>query len=269
VTDIAGAGLERVEVSNGFVGIVGKSLGVGAVLLALLPIPVTAFELLPTYYAQSRFLLFYAPTICLLTIGYLVYVRDILARFLFHDTLDPTEVDPYYGNQLSRRAWIKIRATILALLPLILIAASLYCVTRYMRRLEQSLAVSGQVVLDRLPAAQRGELLRTPATSALPTVRQDSLRTSGAAPDSVAARRGGTEDLVGTAVDEAALRRYTLRTANIEDIAYFKELTILYIGTFVCAIAASVLMILREHAKTVLGVSEEGLILEAGSELRE
>ncbi len=80
-----------------------KALTFSAVAVTLLPIPVTYFKILPAYPLHARFLLIYAPFLCLLTLSYLFYVRDSLARAMFADVLDPqAPPDSYY--HLSGRA---------------------------------------------------------------------------------------------------------------------------------------------------------------------
>jgi hypothetical protein len=57
-----------------------KVLAVIAIAVTLLPLPITYLRILPTYQEHGDFLLLYAPFICLLTLSYLFYVRDSLAR---------------------------------------------------------------------------------------------------------------------------------------------------------------------------------------------
>ena len=134
------------------------ALIVCALALAVLPIPVTWFGLLPAYRMQGRFLLFYAPVVCLLLIGYVFYVRDSIARILFADILSPIgDADPYYGptaGESVRKFVRRVRAGVLALLPPVLLATSFYCVARYTSRLNQS--------VDRVVAADSAAACRRP-----------------------------------------------------------------------------------------------------------
>ena len=85
-----------------YAAVVRRALIVGALLVSLLPGPVTALGVLPAYRTHARFLVFYAPLVCLLVLGYLFYVRDTLARVLFADILDPPGApDPYYHQAAS------------------------------------------------------------------------------------------------------------------------------------------------------------------------
>src|SRR4051794_17323019 len=124
----------RASASN-YSAVFRNALAICAVILALLPIPVTLLGLLPTYRSQSRFLVFYAPLICMLTLGYLFYLRDVLARALFAESMRPSDdLDPYYRQTLSgwaRHALARTRRVIVTCLPALLMLASYYCVTRY------------------------------------------------------------------------------------------------------------------------------------------
>jgi hypothetical protein len=52
-----------------------------------------------------------------------------------------------------------------------------------------------------------------------------------------------------------------LRTAEIDDIPLFGELTVLYIGAFAATLIAIILMALKEYAKTAMGLSERDVVL--------
>lgn len=218
----------------------------GAVLLALLPIPVTILGLLPAYRMHARFLVLYAPIACLLLLAYLFYVRDSLARQLFADLLNPLpQSDPYYrasaGESLGR-VLRRLRTGFLAVLPALLLITSLYCITRYTARLGKSIDLATLA----LPGAPIGERAASPAAR-----HADSLGALEKAPlrDTIA-----EYDTVGR-------RDAVLRTAGIESIPMFTELTVLYIGIFAAAMTALVLMALKEYAKEAMGLSEQDLVL--------
>jgi len=274
MTDVTAMEFDRTA-DPSFVATHGRGLVAGVVLLALLPVPITLLRVLPMYEQHAHFLVFYAPLVCCLTVGYCFYVRDTLARVLFKHLLDPLpQPDPYYRpglGLLARRLAAKLRITFLTLVPIGLVGGSFYCVTAYISRLQDSVEVAGRVMLGRMPASERRQFLTSSAAPAAPIVPPDSTQSLGAAdarkapPASVPlpTDRGLALGLV----DQTALRLYTLRAANIEDIAYFRELTTLYIGVFVCSIGAAMLMILKEHAREVLNLSEEGLLLGGEPEL--
>jgi hypothetical protein len=242
-------------------------LRLACVLLSLLPIPVITFSLLPTYQAHARFLLFYAPLICFLLLGYLLYIRGLLGHAMFAEVLDPApERDPYYrerAGDVVRRSSRRIVRAALGLLPLMLLAVSLFCVTRYIGRLNDSVALASQVLLTRLP-------LEAPDDSA--ATGDGKERKARAAADTAAhpgqqseteARLAALRRLPGLSTDPNPLRTYTLTMATIDDIPYFAELTAWFIGTIAAALAGVLLVLLKEHARSTLGMSE-GELLEGG-----
>jgi hypothetical protein len=209
-------------------------MGFGALALVFLPIPVATLELLPTYRSQARFLAFYAPVVCFLTLAYLFYVRDTLARLTFAGILDPLPpVEPYYRGTMQERLSRllgKLRSGFIMALPALLLIASLICTFRYTHRLNQSVELAGEI-------------------AALPDTGGDGLGYVA----------GTAEGTVGN--QSAAARARILATADIDDIPLFVELTALYIGIFVTALAALVIMWLKEYAKEAIGLSEEDLLL--------
>lgn len=215
-----------------------RAFNLAALAVALLPIPVALLQLLPAYRIQTRFLAFYAPLVCLLTLAYLFYVRDSLARMMFAHLLDPLPPRPEYyperGDLRVRRFWMSTRRGFLAILPGILLLISFACVMQYMRRLDESVALTSATLSTRLGAPEDVGLLPTP-------------RVSGQSPEQPPA--GGT------------LRRRALDVPSTDDIPYFAELTGLYIGSFLAALVALVLMGLREYARVALDLSEQDVVL--------
>jgi hypothetical protein len=211
-------------------------LALCALAVALLPIPVALLHLVPTYRTQGLFLSFYAPTICLLVLGYLFYIRDTLARILFADLVEPLpERDPYYREPLRlsmRRVFLQLRRGFLIILPVVLVGISFYCVKEYAARFAQSVEIASN--LSRQQQDPRG-------TSASP------------AP----ALHGLDQSSLGL----ARLRRHVLDTTAIDDVPLFADLTALYIGAFVAILAALNVMGLKEYAMDAMGVTEEDLVL--------
>ena len=60
-----------------------------ALIIALLPIPVALLRLMPIHRVHAHVLAFYAPMVCIYILAYLVYLRDLLARFVVADLLHP------------------------------------------------------------------------------------------------------------------------------------------------------------------------------------
>lgn len=226
-------------------------------LITILPIPITYFKVLPVYREHGRFLVFYVPFLCLLTICYLFYVRDSLGRAMFADVLDPPPPpDLYYREprgEWLRRKFRVVKGAILTVLPALLIFASMYCVSSYLGALNSSVSLASELYAARLgtesgalPSSVKKPYARAPATSKSRTRK----------PDPVVAVR---ESLPQTA-DTAAVRQYVLRTARIDGIPEVVELSGLYLAAFLTLLIAVALMALKEYAKEALGLSEHELV---------
>jgi hypothetical protein len=217
-------------------------------LLAVLPIPITAFRLLPVYSVHARFLIFYTPLVCLLLLAYLFYVRDSLGRWMFAGILSPLpDFDPYSGSGTRRRVvrlFRGFRMTLLAVLPIVLLALSFYCFRSYNTRLKDSVEIAA-ALWERSSHAQ-------PASDAHPEQKPRGKSR---------ASRGESFADSSMVADSVALRRALLQTATIDTIPLFTELTIWYIGIFATALTAVVLMALKENAKQAMGLSEQDIIL--------
>jgi hypothetical protein len=220
-----------------------------AIFMSLAPIPVVALELLPAYHLHSRFLIFYTPVVCLVVMGYILYVRDAIAQVLFAELLDPWDpADGYYvesHSERARRIWRRLRATLMALLPVVLLIGSFVCIIRYVTRFDESVAIASQMMVDRIPHPQM-------ADSAV----GDSMTPAPDVPDKLAALRR----LPGLAADPDPLRTFTLQVAKVDEIPFFTELTALFIGAFACAMAALFLVLVKEYAKEVLELSESDVL---------
>ena len=255
--------------NSGIVGSHAKVLVLTLVAMALLPVPVTLLRVLPAYEMHARFLVFFAPVVCLLTVGYFFYIRDLLTRFLFRSFLEPaSEPDPYARlspGALASGIVVKLQGILLTLAPVVLVGMSFYCVSRYIVRLEESVDIVSVLVSNPAPATGPSLAGQQDQSAELP----DSTRDSIPAPQPATSQEALPPDTPHSSLDPAALRLQTLRTAGIQDIAFFGELTTLYIGAFACAIGAAMLMLLKEHAKEVLGVSEESLLLGTEQDLLE
>jgi hypothetical protein len=250
----------RLGASAGYSAAVRNMLVVGAVVITLLPIPVTYFGILPAYQDHARFLLFYAPFLCLLTMCYLFYVRDSLGRAMFADVLDPPPPpDPYYrealGERLGRR-FRGVKGAILMILPALLVIGSMYSVSQYLGALDQSVALATASYINRADVGAESGMLKSEE-------RRLGTRVPGASGSSARKRPPplpGPADTLPQASDTIGIHQYLLRTSRIEDIPRIVELTGWYIGSFLALLIAVTLMALKEYAKEALGLSEHELV---------
>jgi hypothetical protein len=245
----------------GYSAAVRSALVFSALAVTLLPIPLTYLGILPAYRVHAWFLLFYAPFLCLLTLCYLFYVRDSLARAMFADVLDPpSPPDPYYREPLGdrvKRGYRHLKGTLLGILPALLVITSMYCVWRYLASINGSVALAAEMYVER--SAASGEV----GAIAEDRGRHDKRR-------SVEPGHPGTQPSTSTGDvasdslpppwDSLAVREYVLRTTGIDDIPRLVELTVLYMGAFVALLIAVTLMALKEYAKEALGLSEHELM---------
>jgi hypothetical protein len=236
-----------------------KALAVSVIAVTLLPVPITFFGVLPTYRMHAWFLLFYTPFLCLLTLCYLFYVRDSLARAMFANLLVPPQPpDPYYQEPVGRRlkrGFRRLKAILLGILPALLVIASMYCVSRYLGSLNQSVALAAETYVRRSAGDQevgmlQGERERLGRRRPADRIEGKPLPPAGAIP----------ADSLPAPSDSLAVHSYVLRATVIDDIPRLLELTVLYTGAFVALLIAVSLMALKEYAREALGLSEHELM---------
>jgi hypothetical protein len=249
----------RLPHTQGYSSAIRTVLGFTALAITLLPIPIVYFGVIPAYQRHALFLLFYTPFLCLLTLCYLFYVRDSLARTIFADVLDPPpRPDPYYREPLGerfKRGFRRVKGTLLGVLPALLVLTSMYCVSRYFTALDQSVALSVQTYIERIGQTETASVTTKPRASA---TRRRSARPT--APQPGDSGRDSARDSLPPISDSNAVRQYVLQTSAIADIPHLVELTALYVGAFVALLIAVTLMALKEYAKEALGLSEHELM---------
>ena len=234
-----------------------RALAFSAVAITLLPLPITYFGILPTYEVHARFLLFYAPFLCLLTLSYLFYVRDSLARAMFADVLNPPAApDPYRYERMGQRLgrWFRrLKAITLGILPVLLVITSMYCVSRYLVSFNQSVARAAEVYGERASTGEEVGMTKGKQPGRVPAASSRSSRQP-------VPRDSAAVDSLPQPSDSTAVRQYLLRASRIESIPEVVELTGLYIGAFVALLVAVTLMALKEYAKEAMGLSEHELM---------
>jgi hypothetical protein len=249
----------RLGASAGYSAAVRNMLVVGAVVITLLPIPVTYFGILPTYQDHGRFLLFYAPFLCLLTMCYLFYVRDSLGRAMFADVLDPPPTpDPYYRKGVSESLGRRLRGVkgaILIILPALLVIGSMYSVSQYLGALDQSVALATASYINRADVEEESGMVRGEE-------KRRGTRVPGPPGSSMRKRADSLPeaDTLPRTTDTMGVRQYVLRTSRIDGIPQVVKLTGLYLGSFLALLIAVTLMALKEYAKEALGLSEHELV---------
>jgi hypothetical protein len=253
--------------THGYSAAVRRVLGFTAFAITVLPIPILALKILPAYQKHAWFLLFYTPFLCLLTLCYLFYIRDSLARVTFADVLNPPPPpDPYAREPLGDRigrGFRPVKAAVLGLLPAVLVLTSLYCIARYFGALDQSVALSVQTYRETAASDTLADTVKKRG-------KQDRGRSGRTAAPGKVARQDSTldslaRDSVARAArpnppDTSAVREYVLRTSEIDRIPRLVQLTAFYVGAFLALLIAVTLMALKEYAKEALGLSEHELM---------
>jgi hypothetical protein len=255
----AEAARSRLSTQPSYSAAARKALAFSAVVVTLLPIPVTYFGILPAYQVHAHFLLFYTPFLCLLTLSYLFYVRDSLARAMFANVLDPPpRPDPYYREAVSEQfgRWFRrLKAITLGILPALLFVTSMYCVSRYVVSFNQSVARATEVYVERVGTGEEVGMVREEGKQQGRASTPSSRRNR-----QPVARDTAAADTLPQPSDSSAVRGYVLRTSGIESIPGVVRLTGLYIGSFVALLVAVTLMALKEYAKEAMGLSEHELM---------
>ena len=117
-----------------------RYMSISSVITAALPIPVTAFSLIPTYSAHTKILSTYTPLFCFLTLGFIFYIRHSLARLMFPEHLRMTAGYERPSGRIDLRhigqQWMK---RFVMFLPALLILASVGCIMYYHYLLEAGL----------------------------------------------------------------------------------------------------------------------------------
>ena len=221
-----------------------RLLNLAALTITLLPIPVALLGILPVYRVHGRFLVFYAPFVCLLALAYVIYVRDSLARSMFAHLLDPPPApdDAEPGSGRSRRVVSEGRRLILAALPGLLLLTSLVCIVGY-----------NQLLADSIHTVSRADVARS-----LGPEEVGALSPAPSAP-----RDDGRAELWGRLPlrDRLGIPQRLLEVTPASEIPYFTELTLLYVGAFLAPLLAILLMGVREYAKDALGLTERDVVL--------
>lgn len=106
-----------------------RYMSISTVVVAALPIPVTSFGLIPTFSAQTKLLSVYTPLFCFLTLGFLFYLRHQFAKIMFPDIYYQTASSAGDIFKASVRKFA--RASLVGLIPLLLIACSVIAVFQY------------------------------------------------------------------------------------------------------------------------------------------
>ena len=244
---------ERVKA---FVRFFKRYMSISSLVVASLPIPITASGAIPTYKAQTLIFSVYTPLFCFLLLGFIFYNRHQLAGFMF---------PRYLGN---RPILARIYRLLAACLPAVLIAASMFCAFRYIALLNDSVLISrAEIVLEYL--RNEHELTDTRVMAANKLL---SLRNEPSEARRIAIARNVLISFpltVPKGVLPQAARKKILAHQEQQQIPFAKKLMLYHIAIFLSAEAAFILMAIKEYLQDLLGLTELDLIIGPSAQRNE
>lgn len=207
-------------------------MSVSSIVVAALPIPVTALGALPTFADHKSSLSTYTSLFCFLALGFIFYMRHSLARWMFPEdvaiSVAKDDDSERIRKEFERRKRIQgVRSLVIGALPFLLILATGYLVYLYHYYLDQAVFEIGRnLAVPRVPMNVGCENLHP-----VQLVRD---------------------------CDVPSLR--TILDGSYPEIPYGFWLRSLYIGMFVAAEAAFILMATREYIQDLLKLSDVEVI---------
>jgi hypothetical protein len=198
-------------------------MSVSALITAALPIPITSFQFIPTFNDQTKYLSVYTSLFCFLLLGYIFYIRHYLARLYFKRDWAPNAPQE---TTAGKRRYLpsRMRVWLLHALPLIFILISLYSVLAYTKELNSVVAnIEGAIAKDSSAASNFG---LSKSQLELPIKAKTIL-------ENVEISKSPNDSIV---------------------------LLLYYLGIFLFAEAAFILMAIKEYLQDLLKISEEDII---------
>jgi len=209
-----------------------RYMSISTIVVAALPIPVTSMGLIPTFSAQTKLLSVYASLFCFLTLGLIFYLRHQFARIMFHEH--------YFGMRGDRTVKF-LRAGLIGLFPLLLIAASIVSVFQY----------NDVLVLNTRKIAEK------------PTVDEIKESLASGVVDRYPLGFSFTLPVLPEGEKDTNPRSFNniLKYTELDDIPYGSRLMLLYLAVFMTAEAAFILMALKEYLQDLVKLTEWDLIM--------
>lgn len=250
-----------------FVTFFKRYMSTYALVTAALPIPAAAFQLIPTFQAQTKLLSVYTSLFCFLVLGFVFYSRHELTRLVFPEFFGK-EYAQANAIRFGRKMTFVIRSFLRAM-PLALIVLSLAFAFSYNYFLDQSIASirskirteSGLEALDLeradLEARSRQLIANTIGSANNVDVQKERQKL-----EALQAHEAAKRQLI-----EAKLKSSEILKTDRGLIPLADLLILLYIGIFLTAEACFVMMAVKEYAQELLGLSEVALITRDTSQL--
>jgi len=221
-------------------------MSISTLIVAALPVPVTSMGLIPTFAVQTKLLSVYTSLFCFLLLGYIFYSRHTLARRMFPQFVNRTGAQPATGDShVLQRLFRRAQISFLNALPLLFIASSLVLAFQYndvlksevnrVRRYSEAVRQYGDRLVSKNP------------DDGSPIVSNE-----------IFAKR--PEPQPYTEDQYPITLKGILANTDLNDITYGSRLMILYVGIFLTAEAAFILMAIKEYLQDLAGLTERDLL---------
>jgi hypothetical protein len=212
-------------------------MSVSALVTAALPIPITSLKLIPTFEAHRGIFSVYTTLFCFLTLGFIFYHRHALARSMFavHIYRRELEMLESEGDFHANLRYFSRRQAISGFLPAVCIALSVACVFWYHHLIDAAMVPISKL-LQTLP---------------------------GVEPSANLGSSLGTNVLVATNLNlpmefSSSIILSVKESYLIEGGSW---IMLAYLGIFVFAEAAFILMAIREYMQELMRIPENDLIM--------
>lgn len=207
-------------------------ISISAVITASLPIPLTAFKLIPSFNEQTEVLMTYTSLFCFLLLAYTFYTRHQLARFLFPRYYQATKP---FANPISQKLFTpkvyfyftQFVTLVMIYLPAIFILLSLYCAFQY------------HEILNYLINDIRETLIRESSSNSLYFFNVDAGKFN-----------------ISEVNQQYILNNFQLSSRPQQSFYLMKY----YFGIFLFAEAAFILMAIKEYMQDILNFDEKLLV---------
>lgn len=218
-------------------------MSISTLVVAALPVPVTSLHIIPTFAAQTSLLSVYTSLFCFLLLGFVFYLRHSLARTMFPDFFFRRRADADAATDPPSRLpdiWRRAQIVFVNALPLLFIASSLILVFQYNDVLKSEV----NKVLEYNKAVRR--------------VGPGNVRMDHANGNLLFS---GTEEPRSYTEDQYPLTfKGILATTDSNNLIYGSRLMLLYVGIFLTAETAFILMAIKEYLQDLVGLSDLELI---------
>lgn len=211
-----------------------RYMSISTVVVAALPVPATAFKLIPTFAAQTKQLSVFTSLFCFLLLGLIFYLRQQFARIIFYEVFERRVARAEREGKVTRFT----KAALVGFIPFALIVTSITTTFVYNERLV------------------------------------NTVHSMTAYPKEVSAADPGKRDEVIKNIQESGQGKFmgskfdaVLKEADLDDIPNGALLMLLYLLIFMSAEAAFIVMALREYLQDLLKLSDAD-VMAGGTSVR-